>query len=148
MLALTLDESQVRGFMNRLLKEELFDAFEVRSVEINALTRVDVSGELSGDSRTFATWAQLRPLVVAIIKNHQMPRYLKIIFSYAAETVSSIHQNASALFLNLVYESGGLHFTAATAQKLFSLDKSLDEEWEKYVNSFFSRNGVPVKNKE
>ena len=148
MLALAMDEPAVRGFMNRLLREELFDLFEVRSVEINALTRVDISGELAGEERSYATWARLRPLVMSVIKLHQMPRHMKIIFSCDGETAAAIHSNASALFLNMVYENGSLTFTAATAQKQFMMDKTLDEKWEEYVNFFFSGNGIAVKIKE
>ena len=148
MLALTVEESEVRGFMNKLLREELFDAFEVRAVEINALTRVDISGELPGEERKYVGWSQIRPLVFTIIKNHQMPKHMKIIFSCGGETTGSIHSNASALFLNMIYENGTVNFTSATAQKQFSLDKTLDEKWEEYVNFFFRNNNIKVKNKE
>ena len=148
MLALTMDETQVRGFMNRLLKDEIFDAFEVRSVEINALTRVGISGELEGDTRAFAVWAQIKPLATTVIKNHQMPRHMKIILSAGNETASNIHANAAALFLNIVYENGAIFISTGSSQKQFSMDKSLDEKWDEYVNLFFSKNGIPVKIKE
>lgn len=150
MLALTMEEPNVRIFMNRLLREEIFDSLEVRSVEICAMTRVDISGELIGESeaRAFAKWAQIKPLVTTIIKNHQMPRQMKIIFSCDEETAASIHENASALFINMVYENGSITITAATSQKQFSMEKSLDEKWGEYVNFLFESNGVPVKIKE
>ena len=77
-----------------------------------------------------------------------MPRQMKIIFSCGAESACAIHPNAAALFLNIVYENGVIFISTGASQKLFSMDKSLDEKWEEYVNFFFSKNGIPVKVKE
>jgi hypothetical protein len=151
LLSLSIDGPAVRGFMNRLLREELFDAFEVRGVELCALTRVDISGvpetEKASDPpplNAFVTWARLRPVGTAVIKSSQMPRSMKVVFSMDTETAAGLHPNAAALFLNLTYENGGAHFTAATSQKQFALDKSLDEKWEEYIQQFFKRHEIKV----
>lgn len=154
MLALAITESDVKDFMNRLLREDLFDAYEVRSVEIAALTRVDISGMAEQEqrdnnetktARPFVTWSQLRPLVYAIIKNGSRPRLLKIVFACDDQTTASVHPNASALFLNLLYENGMVQFTAATSQKLFTMDKTLDAQWEEKVIDFFAKSNVRVQ---
>lgn len=156
MLAFAIADSSVKGFMNRLLREDIFDLYEVRGVEINTLTRVEISGALTpsrheeaapapgGRVRPFCTWSQLRPLVHAIIKLGERPRSMKIIFACDESTTAALHPNAQALFLNLTYENGGVTFTTATAQKQFALDKSLDAQWEDHVAIFFKRNGIPM----
>ena len=161
MIALTLDESDVRGFMNSLLKEGLFDFFDVRMVEMTSLTRVEISGVLDDGGKngqevesgkpspkaSYANWGQLRPLVVEIIKNHGMPRHMKIVFSLDTVSTVDFYPNASALFLNLLYENSMVNFTSATAEKQFSLDKTLDEMWGNYIKSFFGKCNIPVKEK-
>ena len=143
MRAYAIGESEVKGFMNRLLREALFDGYEVRGVEISAMTRVDISGETEADeTRRFCLWSELRPLVRLIIQQGEKPRAVKIVFSCGAEVCAAVHENASALFLNLLYENGGVTFTAATAQKQFALDKSLDAAWDDYVSRFFKDHGV------
>jgi len=140
-----MDESDVRGFMNRLLREDPFDAFEVKAAELYALTRVDISGAQDGvEEKRNVVWRELKPLVTALIKC-KMPRLIKIIFSLSAGEAESLHPNASALFINMVYENGGIAFTSGTSQKQFALDKSLDERWDAYVADFFSRHEIPVK---
>ncbi|MDR1663390.1 MAG: DUF5721 family protein [Clostridiales bacterium] len=137
--------------MNRLLRDALFDGFEVRAVEMVTLTRLDISGAIENkpdgeepSARKYVEWARLKPLITAIIKSSQMPGYLKAVFSCGAEETQSIHPNASALFLNMIYENGAVRFTAASAQKQFSMDKSVDERWEEYVRGFFTGNAIKI----
>ena len=164
MLALVMDQSAVRAFMNRLVLEDIFDKFEVRTAEIVAGIRVTISGaieqvqpdnEISAeqDQRvkpvvSYTTWAALKPLIFAVIKNGQKPRQLKIVFSYPAEEAVNIHTNAQALFINLTYETDTVTFTTATAQKEFALDKSLDHVWDEWVQRFMAEKGVAVKTQE
>ena len=116
MLALELEKSAVKEFMGKLLRENLFDAFEIRMVEIYTNTRITIDG--AAESGEFAAWGGVRPLVYEIIKLCSKPRQIKIIFSRKNPT--EIHTNAAALFLNLVYENDGVTFTTATAQKEFA----------------------------
>ena len=164
MLALTMDQAAVRAFMNRLMVEDVFDKFEVRTAEIVSGIRITISGAIEPtqpenevptgqDQRekpvvSYATWSALKPLVFAVIKNGYKPRQLKIVFSYPAEEAVSIHTNTQALFINLVYETDTVIFTTATAQKEFALDKSLDRIWDEWVQRFMAEKGVAVKNKE
>lgn len=150
MLVLTIEEPAVRNFMNRLLREDIFDLFEVRGVELNALTHVEISGAVdrdrqSGEERPYLSWERLKPLVTEAIKHGGKPRTLRIIFSGSDAVNTTVHPNASALFLNMAYENGGVTFTTATAQKEFTLDKTLDALWEEYVQAFFKRSAITAQ---
>jgi hypothetical protein len=151
MLALSLAEADVRSFMNRLLRDDIFDGYEVRGVELIALTHIDIGGEIAGETesgRKYSAWPKLKPLVRAVLQNGEKPRMLKIIFSWASDKCAEIHPNAGALFINLLYENGGVTFTTATAQKQFTLDKTLDTAWDAHVIGFFNASGVNIINKE
>jgi len=142
MLALELDKCDVKPFMGRLLREDTFDGFQVRSIELVTLTRVTIDGGL--ESNGFAAWGILRPLVYSIIKASPKPRFIKIVFSYDGE----VHPNAAALFVNLTYENDSVTFTTATAQKEFAMDKTLDHAWDDWILRFFAQKGISILERE
>jgi len=157
MLALELDKSTVKTFMGLLLREDIFDTFEVRSIEIVTTSRINIDGQLEAAVNNddedikkpgFSTWETLRPLVYAIIKTSIKPKHVKIVFSYKANEACDIHSNAAALFLNLAYENDSVTFTTGTAQKEFLFEKSLDTSWDEWVKEFFAKEGLQVVDRE
>ena len=161
MIAVTMEPGLVKGFMGRLLREDVLDEFEVRGIEIGISTRVSINGALEAAETateedappvkaptTYVTWEAMRPLVYSIIKASSKPRLVKIVFSYKAQAATTIHANAAALFLNMVYENDTVSFTTATAQKDFALDKSLDDSWDEWVRGFFMRKNIVVTDRE
>ncbi len=150
MLAVTV--SDVKVFMSKLLKEDLFDPMGVREVEIRAITYFCIDGaidrEFLNTDRTHCLWQEIKPIVVTIIKGNKRPRSLKLVLSLPKEELPSIHENAAAAFMNIAYEQDKITLTTATSQKTFSLDKSLDHAWETYVTNFLSRNGIAFTNVE
>jgi len=156
MLALELEKSAVKAFMGQILREDIFDMFEVRSIEIATATRMNIDGQLTLEAEEsvedkkpgFSTWEALRPLVYAVIKTSPKPKYVKIVFSYMANEACEIHSNAAALFLNLTYENDAVYFTTGTAQREFLFEKSLDIAWDEWVKNFFVGNGLAVSDRE
>ena len=147
MQALEISNETVKTFMGRLLREDIFDGFKARSVDVLARNRFSIDGEvLDGEARDFSAWGDLRPLVYEIVKQMGKPSILKIVFSHG--NPAEIHENASALFLNMMYENGKLGFTTATSQKAFSLDRALDAAWDDWMRGFFSSIGLLVTERE
>ena len=155
MIAVNLDAASIKGFMGRMLREDMLDEFEVRGVEIGVDIRISINGALEAVTEDetpkpqgFTTWGALRPLVYTIIKSCPKPKLLKIVFSYSAKDAHQLHTNAAALFLNMVYENDNLSFTTATAQKEFALDKTLDNSWDEWVRGFFIQKNITVTDRE
>jgi len=153
MLALQLDNTAVKPFMGQILRENIFDAFEVRSIDISVATRINIDGLLEaepeeGQKAGFITWEAIRPLVLGIIKANPKPLYVRIVFSYKAAQACEIHANAAALFLNMAYENDMVTFTTGVSQREFALDKSLDANWDEWVRGFFVKRGVSVSDRE
>ena len=146
MLALELSEDLVKGFMGRLFREGIFNDFKVRSVDILAKNRFTIDGEVSGgETKDFLMWSELQPLAFEIIKRMGRPSFLKIVLSHREP--QTIHDNASALFLNLTYDGGRLSFTTATSQKAFALERTLDSTWDEWMRGFFSSIGIVVSDR-
>ena len=142
MLAVALEPSQVKTFMGQLLREDIFDGFEVRTVDIGTNVHVSIDGLLAAEGEekpSFSTWGSLRPLVYGIVKASPKPKYVKIVFSYCGAGACELHPNAAALFLNMAYENDGVTFTTGTAQREFLMDRSLDTVWTEWVSGFFAQ---------
>jgi hypothetical protein len=144
LLSFFIEENAVKDFMNRLLRESIFDGFEARTVDITALACISIFGQTESENDNILTWSEIKPLVTAVIKSGPRPRYMKIIFSANKELTVSVHENAKALFLNMTYENNKISFTTACAQKVFTLDKSLDKQWDVWVKDFFMGNKIPA----
>ncbi len=148
MLACRIDESQVKDFMNKLLKESVFDDFQVRGIELTSYTRFEISGAVQKEYfeetglRRYCTWEELRPVVFFLIKSYKRPKSLKIIFSLAGTDLEKIHPNATACFLNILYEGNQIQFTATATEKSFSMDKTVEIRWSEYIKEFFNKNNI------
>ncbi|MCL2664959.1 MAG: DUF5721 family protein [Defluviitaleaceae bacterium] len=137
-------DAAVREFMQRLLRENIFDAFDVRGVDLVSFTGFEIDGidRRETERRKFCRWSELRPHIHEIVKSGPKPKTLKIIFSLAEETAAAFHPNAAALFINLLYENGAVALTAAAGQKNFSLDKSMEQQWDMYAENFLTENKI------
>ena len=140
----------LKPIMNQLLKGSAFDGFFVRGAEISVFTKIEISGILDKGffpeperaqlNRNYVYWSEIKPFALSVIKGGRTPNILKIIFSLPDDRVKALHDNASAMFLNLLYEESKLRFTTAVSQRSFSLDKSADAAWDAYIKDFFNGN--------
>jgi len=154
-----VESVDVKAFMNLLLTSGLFDSFEVRGVDVTTLTHFNISGQKSAPEKaeisiedaakpikaTYCKWNEIRPFVLNLIKGGTRPSYMKLIFSMEVDRIAELHKNGAAMYLNVTYSGEEVYFTSATAQKGFTLDKSLDHVWEDYLIEFFKSNGIKAK---
>ncbi|NLM13778.1 MAG: hypothetical protein GX209_08560 [Epulopiscium sp.] len=153
---ITLDIIDVKKTMGLLLKSTLFDAFEVRTVEIHAFTKFTIDGILNKafldtderemyNNRHYVLWEEIKPYVYNIIKGEKAPTYFKIVLSANEVTLLKFSKNISALFINLIYSQEKLTCTTGVAFKNFVLDKSDEYEWDAYIRSFFKNAQIFVE---
>jgi len=162
MLNLKIEAVDVRLFMGALLMSDKFDFLEVRGIDLTTFTHFNISGqkivqaESEADSddddkpeekvkTTYCKWEEIRPFVHNFIKGGAKPSYMKLIFSLESGEAHKLHDNAAAMYLNITYNGEEVFFTSATAQRGFSLDKSLDHVWEDYLVEFFRANEISVR---
>ncbi len=153
MFAFKIIEQEVKPFMNKLLREEAFDKFEVRGAEIWAVTKFSINGALNKEyievggeplTRSFCLWQEIKPYILFIIKNNKRPKFFKLTLSYPQGHVESVHENAQALFINITFENNEILCTTATSEKNFSLEKIVDVVWENRIRNFLKKNGIAV----
>jgi hypothetical protein len=145
MYSFYIDNDDIKIFMNKLLKDDTFNGFELRSCEIKKNIVITMDGRINKDwydedvENDYAPWMEIRHYIFDIIKGKRTPNYIKMILSLKKSAAEKIHNNAKACFLNILFEEGKVAVVTGTAQKEFSLDKSVDEAWEDSVKKFFKK---------
>ena len=139
MLALSI--SDVRGFMVKLLKEEVFDEFQFRNAFVNTFVRFEIYGI---KEEGYALWGPVRPHVFGVIKGEKQPKSIKIILG--KDATSSDADNPVSLFINIHFEDGKISLTTGVSKKNFSLDKSDGEAWDAQVLKFLDDNEITYTN--
>lgn len=147
-------KSEIKIFMNKLLKGNEFDSFEVRKIELETISKFSIEGKINknylpeDEKREFCTWQELKPYIFQIVKGNKKPKNMKIIFSLSKNIIDQLSDNASAMFLNVNFEDNKIICTTGTSQKNFSLDNTVDIIWEEYINKFIKQAGIAVSNSE
>ncbi len=153
MYAFVIAESEMKTFMNKLLRGNAFDEFEIRGVEVHSFAKFEISAALDKDylpeaeretGRRFLTWPELKPYIFNIIKGTRRPKHMKFVFSLPAAQVEALHPKAAAYFLNLTFDGDGVFGTTASSEKSFTMDKTIDIAWEEYVRKFFAAQGIGI----
>jgi len=151
MLALKVTNDELKNFMSKLLKEETFDFFEVRSAEISMHFNVKIDGFLNKDllsddeqctERSYILWSEARPLVFDFIKGKIKPKSIKVVLSLPKEEALNLHKNASAYFVNILFENDSVMITTAASEKVFSMDKSVISSFNDYVIELLNHSGI------
>ena len=158
MLNLFVSGTNVKHLMNLLLKGEAFDFFETRSVSVTGFVRLDIDGATAANGAAdaagangadntagYVTWSELRPYIAGFIKGRPRPAHIKAVFSAPKNLLAEIAPNYAAAFLNMEYKDGEVRFLTATSQKVFTLDKNRDKNWDEFARGFFARNGVVTR---
>lgn len=148
MYAFYIDTKEVKAFMNCLLKTDSFDAFEVRNVSLTTLVDFSIDGIMNRDfleeecDRIYCLWSELKPMIFDLIKGTKTPKQMKIVMALSKNRLPEIHENCKTAFLNIIYENDIVTFTTGSSQINFSLDKSHEACWNKYVEDFFKGIGI------
>lgn len=140
-------DSDIKGFMAKLLAKDTFDFFLVRSVSVISFAEFSINSILSKEEDNLF-WEKVRPFVYDIIKGKDMPKEIKIIFSIKNETLLELSQNLASAFLNLHYENkDGLQeiiLTTGSSQKTFAIGKKEEIAFVEYIENFFKNADISV----
>lgn len=146
----------VKACMNKLLLQNVFDNFLVSEVEVNMANRHVIQGELNKsflsndelealNGRQYSTWSEIRPMVLQLMKGNRTPTSFKMVFILSKSNTEHVieknglpfrYEDLGGLFLNIRFDSNGLYFITGTSIKVFTLDKTLDQVWDKDVRTF------------
>lgn len=160
MISLNLPE--VKAFMAKLLTNTTFDTFVLREMELQTFTGFQITGQLNeaffskeeleerGENK-YILWSEVRSIAYSMIKGNKTPLTLKIVFQLPKDQCEALVnslggrlrlEDVGGLYLNVRFEKGELRIITGTAIKTFTLDKTLEQEWDKMVRSILKEQGI------
>ena len=157
MIALTLTE--VKECMGKLLLSELFDPFYFIEGEIVTFGKFSLDGYLNKDffdkeetpDRDYALWKDVREYCFSLIKGKRTPLSFKFILGLSNPNIEKLlmqqeldfkPEDVRGLYINLKYDGQKLQCTTGTSMNLFTMDKSLEQAWDKMVQKFFTQKEI------
>ena len=152
MIALALTD--VKECMGKLLLSETFDPFYFIEGEIVTFNTFTMDGYLKKDffdaenapEREYALWKEMREFCFSIIKGKRTSLSFKFVLGLSDSNIEKLllqqeldfkPQDVRGLYINLKYDGQNLQCITGTAMNLFTMDKSLEQAWDKMVQKFF-----------
>jgi len=157
---ISFEIDNIRNFTSGLFAGNTFDSFLAVEADFSTACRFKIDGHLNADfvgeenmqlpeySEGITYWKKLRPICYEIIKGKTVPRQFTIVFKMPGTYVddflkktgiASDPENIDGLFLNVNFRQGRLYCTTGCSMRTFSLDKSLETEWDEYMTAFLKQ---------
>lgn len=162
MIALHLPE--VRVFMNKLLCTEIFDNFLLQEASIQGNISYHIEGALHRDFYTedeleqehlsglsFIPYGKVRTQCFDLIKGKRTPAFFKFVLLLSPVNLEKTLQQSgsnltlqdvTAAFINLKFQNNQLLLTTGISYRTFTIDKSLDHEWDTLIKKFLKNHDI------
>ena len=157
MIALQL--SNVKECMSKLLLSETFDPFFFIEGEIVTYNTFHIDGTIKKDfyepdcvpERNYSLWKEIREFCFMIMRGKRTPLNFKFIFGLSDSNIEKLlkqqelsftPQDVQGLYLNIRYDGTHLSCITGTSMNIFSMDKSLEQAWDKMVQKFFTQKQI------
>lgn len=157
----------VKNFMGRLLRTDLFDSFLLAEASITTYNRFVIDGHIEkgfffGDVNDaallppyeFSEWKNMRALCFDLIKGKRTPVNFKLVLHLKPERIAQILQtnkvglslsDVKAFVLNIKYDGSMLTCITATAFHTFFPDKTPDKLWDDDFTHFLTQKEIPFE---
>ena len=151
MLIFSLDTKKC---MNALLLHPAFDSFLFIEGDITTFNTFQFNGRLKKDDREYALWRELREFCLSLIKGKRTPLGFHFVLSMSAPNIARLLEqehlsfapaDVQGLYLNFKYDGTKLSCTTGTSMNLFTLDKSLEQAWDKMAQRIFAKYEIPFE---
>lgn len=157
MIALALTE--VKECMAKLLLSETFDPFYFIEGELVTFGTFTLDGYLKKEffdkdeipERDYALWKDVRDYCFSLIKGKRTPLSFRFVLGLSNSNIEKLlvqqelsfrPQDVRGLYINLKYDGTKLQCVTGTAMNLFTMDKSLEQAWDKMVQKFFTQKEI------
>lgn len=160
MVALKIDD--LKDFTKKLFIGETFDSFLAREVNIITFNHFSIDGKVRSGYYSeeeqellkierYSPWKTLRPFCFSLIKGNKLPESFFIVLQLSQEkterflsdkNISFPIDQVNGLYMNIRYEEQVLMCITGTSVAQFTLDKSLEREWDEAVKQFLKAREV------
>lgn len=135
----------IKAFMAHLFAGEMFDRFHVSGCAVTTFTTFETDGrsrpdwfdtdERVEDDSGLVWWRQLKPFIFSLIKGKKTPEKLRIDFCHYMD-------NGDMGSLRVNYERDELLLYTGYMEKIFSMDREKQQEWDEKCKIFLEKNGI------
>ena len=156
--------ADIGSFMTKFLRSEIFDPFEFMEGTLQTRITYDFDGHILSDSysedelreeglfgHTYLPFSMQRPVLFDLIKGKKTPSSFKFVLLLSPQnlerTLSSIQSSftgndITGVFLNIRFHNQQLSLTTGISYRIFSVDKTLDNEWDRLVKQFLKQHEI------
>ena len=161
---IALELTDIKDFMNKLLRSEVFDHFLLQEATITSSATYTINGqitkgffsedeieELHLEGCRFLPFSMLRTNCFDLIKGKKTPSAFRFVFLLSPKnmekTIASVGSSynpadVTGMYINLKYQNQLLSLTTGIAYNIFSTDKTLESEWDKLVMKFLKQHEI------
>ena len=160
MVALRIEDMKV--FTKKLFIGETFDRFLVREASIVTFNSFTIDGRVrqgyyseeeleAGKIENYSSWKTLRPFCFSLIKGSKLPESFAIVFKLPPDNTekflkdrnsSWLPEQVGGLFINIRYEDQVLYCVTGLSMNQFTMDRSLEREWDDSVKAFLRKDEI------
>lgn len=157
MIILTLETKKC---MSELLLRDSFDDFSFIEGEITTFNKFSIDGYLHKEfyeeapDKDYSDWKDLREYCFSLIKGRRTPLDFKLIYSLSGPGIDAFltrealdfeSRSIQGLYLNFRYDGSHLTCTTGTSLSVFTLDKSLEQAWDREAQRFLADKNIPYE---
>ena len=158
MIALKITD--IGTFINKLLKEGMCDHFLLQEAVITQAATFTIDGSLQADyfdseetenlqlqDLSYVPFSLMRPHCLKLMQGKKKPLYFKFVFLLSPANqlntveragTSFLPEDVSGMYLHFTYKNETLTCTTGISYRKFSLDKTLDQEWDRFSSRLSS----------
>lgn len=161
---IALELTDVKNFMNKLLRSEVFDHFLLQEAVITSGATYTINGQITKgfyseeelsafhlEGYRFLPFSMLKTNCFDLIKGKKTPSAFRFVFLLSPEnmekTINAVGSSytpsdVTGMYINLKYQNQLLILTTGIAYSLFSTDKTLETEWDRMVIKFLTQHEI------
>ena len=150
--------------MNQLLGSDIFDHFLLSEATIAKDATFTIDGHINADfysredieekglsNLNILPFAALRPTCYQLIRGKHTPVYFKFILMLSPENMANTlacsdsgltGNDVNGILLNLTFQSGQLTLTTGISYSAFTMNHTLDHEWDAMIQKFLNKHGI------
>ena len=153
--------TEINKFFATLLKNNAFDGFYLKSGRVRTYYDIsfdgknfpeyfDLSEQEERKKAQYVRWEDVKDTVLSLIKGKRTPLVMEFVLTAnesltektAARANVNLNNETVSLSMNITFKDGNLKVVTGTFRSGFSLEKSLDEEWDKEVSALLKQNSI------
>ncbi len=127
--------------VRKLLKDVEFDSWKFIQSKIQKNITYEIDGQNireyygSKDIDEYVSWVDVKPIIYEIIKGQKLPISMTIVLKLENEDVDK----SFGRVINIKYLNNEMRVISAFSYSTFSLDRSEESKWDKYIQDLFDR---------